>query len=150
MTVNEKKTRKCSLPAETFTFLGFTFGKQTSWKKGRAYVAPAPAKKKIEAICDKISFETRSQTTRRSEKEQVVKLNQLLVGWANYFRLGYVTAAWRIVQQHACRRLRRWMRRKHKDRRGHGNPYPDMQLYERWGLVNLIRSVRRLPLWAKP
>jgi retron-type reverse transcriptase len=39
LTVNEKKTRKCSLPRETFTFLGFTFGKQTSWKTGRAYLA---------------------------------------------------------------------------------------------------------------
>lgn len=36
LTVNEKKTRKCSLPDETFTFLGFTFGRQVSWKSGRA------------------------------------------------------------------------------------------------------------------
>jgi RNA-directed DNA polymerase len=35
LTVNEKKTRQCSVPAETFTFLGFTFGPQTSWKTGR-------------------------------------------------------------------------------------------------------------------
>ena len=35
LTVNEKKTRWCSVPAETFTFLGFTFGPQTSWKTGR-------------------------------------------------------------------------------------------------------------------
>ena len=44
--VNEKKTRRCSVPEETFTFLGFTFGQQISWKTGRAYVAPAPAEKK--------------------------------------------------------------------------------------------------------
>lgn len=36
LTVNEKKTRTCSMPSETFTFLGFTFGKQTSWQTGRA------------------------------------------------------------------------------------------------------------------
>ena len=35
LTVNEKKTRPCSVPDETFTFLGFTFGPQTSWKTGR-------------------------------------------------------------------------------------------------------------------
>jgi RNA-directed DNA polymerase len=148
LTVNEKKTRTCSLPEDAFTFLGFTFGRQTSWRTGRAYVAPAPAPKKVQAICDKISAETRRQTTFRSAREQVVKLNQLLVGWATYFRLGYVTAAWRIVQQHACRRLRWWMRRKHKEPRGRGEHYPDLQLYERWGLVHLARSVRRLPLWA--
>ncbi len=35
LTVNERKTRCCATPAETFTFLGFTFGPQTSWKTGR-------------------------------------------------------------------------------------------------------------------
>jgi group II intron reverse transcriptase/maturase len=149
LTVNEKKTRKCSLPEDTFTFLGFTFGQQISWKSGRAYLAPAPATKKVQAICDKISAETRCQTTWRTEREQVTKLNQMLVGWANYFRLGYVTAAWQTVQQHACRRLRWWLRRKHKEKAGHGEQYPDMQLYERWGLANVVRCVRRLPLWAK-
>ncbi len=150
LTVNEKKTRRCSLPDETFTFLGFTFGQQHSWKSGRAYVAPAPATKKVQAICDKISMATRRQTTIRTEREQTAKLNQILVGWANYFRLGYVTGAWQIVQQHACRRLRWWLRRKHKEKRGQGAHYPDMLLYEQFGLVNLVRRVRRLPLWAKP
>src|ERR1700683_812063 len=42
LTVNEKKTRKCLLPEETFTFLGFTFGQQYSWTTGRAYIAPTP------------------------------------------------------------------------------------------------------------
>jgi len=149
LTVNEKKTRPCSLPAETFTFLGFTFGQQTSWKTGRAYVAPEPAAKKVQAICDKISLATSSRTVWRDEQEQVGKLNSLLLGWANYFRIGYVTAAWQVVQQHACRRLRWWLRRKHKEKSGRGAHYPDMQLYERWGLVNLVRRVRRLPLWAK-
>src|SRR5262245_54195477 len=37
LTVNEKKTRRCSIPVETFTFLGFTFGPQTSWRTGRVY-----------------------------------------------------------------------------------------------------------------
>jgi len=149
LTVNEKKTRQCSLPTETFTFLGFTFGPQTSWKTGRVYVTPTPAEKKLQAICDKISVETSGQTTWRTEEEQVTRLNQILVGWANYFRLGYVTAAWRVVQQHTCRRLRWWMRRKHRARAGRGQHYPDMQLYERYGLVHLVRTISRIPLWAK-
>lgn len=149
LTVNEQKTRRCSVPAETFTFLGFTFGQQTSWKTGRAYVAPEPAAKKVQAICDKISLATSSRTVWRDELEQVGKLNSLLLGWATYFRIGYVTAAWQVVQQHACRRLRWWLRRKHKEKAGRGAHYPDMQLYERWGLVHLGRRVRRLSLWAK-
>jgi len=148
LTVNEKKTRSCSVPAETFTFLGFTFGPQTSWKTGRVYVTPSPAGKKVQAICAKISVATSGSTTWRDEAEQVGQLNRMLVGWANYFRLGYVTAAWRVVQQHACRRLRWWLRRKQGARRGRDQTYPDMRLYEKYGLVNLVRTIRRLPLWA--
>jgi RNA-directed DNA polymerase len=148
LTVNEKKTRQCSIPVETFTFLGFTFGPQTSWTTGRAYVAPSPAEKKVQAICAQISLATSGSTVWRDETEQVGKLNRMLVGWANYFRLGYVTAAWRVVQQHACRRLRWWLRRKQGARRGRGQTYPDMRLYEKYGLVNLARTIRRLSLWA--
>ena len=148
LTVNERKTRRCVLPEETFTFLGFTFGPQVSWKTGRRYLTPSPAKKKVLAICEKISEQTSGRTTWRDETEQVQRLNQILKGWGNYFRLGYVTGAWQIVQQHACRRLRWWMRRKHGQAGGHQG-YPDMQLYEKYGLVNLTRTVRRLPLWAK-
>jgi RNA-directed DNA polymerase len=148
LTVNEKKTRQCSVPAETFTFLGFTFGPQTSWKTGRVYVTPTPAAKKVRAICDRISEATRGSTTWRDEGEQVGRLNQMLAGWANYFRIGYVTGAWKVVQQHTCRRLRWWLRRKHRERAGKGQRYPDMQLYERYGLVEMVRTIRRIPLWA--
>jgi len=148
LTVNQKKTRLCHLPEETFNFLGFTFGLQVSWKTGRSYLTPTPAKSKVLKICNTISELTSSRTTYRDETEQVRRLNQVLSGWGNYFRLGYVTGAWRDVQQHACRRLRRWLRRKH-GQRGGVQGYPDLQLYEQYGLLNLPRAVRRIPLWAK-
>ena len=147
LTVNEKKTRRCHLPDETFCFLGFTFGPQVSWRTGRWYLTPTPAKKKVLAICNRISEETSGRTTLRDEAGQVQWLNQILTGWGNYFRLGYVTGAWHDVQQHACRRLRWWLRRKH--RKGGGRQsYPDMQLYEKYGLVKLTGVIRRIPLWA--
>ena len=147
LTVNEKKTRQCSVPSETFTFLGFTFGRQVSWKSGRVYIAPTPAKKKILAVCDKISEETSRRTVSRSEEEVVNRLNQILMGWGNYFRLGYVTGAWQTVQQHTCRRLRWWIRAKHQQRAGLHGP-PDLRLYEDYGLVNLRMAIKRLSLWA--
>ncbi len=147
LTVNERKTRRCVLPDETFTFLGFTFGVQVSWKTGRRYLTPSPAEKKVLGICKEISEETSSRTTWRDEAEQVQRLNQILMGWGNYFRLGYVTGAWQAVQQHACRRLRWWLRRK-RGQRGKHQGYPDLQLYEKYGLRDLRRSIRRLSLWA--
>lgn len=145
--VNEKKTRRCTMPAEKFTFLSFTFERQVSWKTGRPYVAPAPSKKKVLGICDRISEETSRRTEYRSEREQVRRLNQMLMGWCNYFRLGYVTGAWKVVQQHACRRLRRWLRGKHGRRMGCQGP-PNLLLYEEYGLVNLTKRIQRISLWA--
>jgi len=63
LTVNEKKTRLCSLPAETFRFLGFEFGPQVSWKTGRRYLTPTPARSKVLSICEKISEATSARTT---------------------------------------------------------------------------------------
>jgi len=147
LTVNEQKTRQCSLPDEPLTFLGFTFGRQVSWRTGRAYVAPAPAEKKVRGICQRISAATSRSTRWRSEQEQVQQLNQLLLGWGNYFRLGYATGAWRVVQQHACRRLRRWLRDKHGQRQGI-RAFLDQRLYQEYGLVKLTARIVRIPLWA--
>jgi RNA-directed DNA polymerase len=148
LTVNEKKTRQCSMPEGSFTFLGFTFEQRVSWKSGRPYVGPAPAKKKVQKICDKIHKETSCSTTGRDIGEQVLKLNQILMGWGNYFRMGYVTGAWKVVQQHTCRRLRWWLQRK-SGQKGSGQGYPDMQLYEEYGLVELTKkTINCIPLWA--
>ena len=35
-----------------------------------------------------------------------------------------------------------------RGKRGGGQGYPDMQLYEEYGLVKLVRAIRRIPLWA--
>ena len=152
LTVNEKKTRQCSLGEVQstdgqFTFLGFTFGRQVSWRTGRPYLAPTPAEKKVLGICTRISEETSRRMQYRTEAEQVRRLNQILMGWGNYFRLGYVTGAWAVVQQHACRRFRRWLRGKHGQRAGHRGP-PDLRLYEDYGLKQLTVCIRRISLWA--
>lgn len=148
LTVNERKTRQCSLPAETFTFLGFTFGEQVSWRTGRRYLAPAPSRIKVRSICEKISELTNSRTTWRDPEQVVVSVNRLLSGWGNYFRIGYTTGAWQVVQEHACRRLRWWVRRKHRGNRRYQN-LPDLRLYEDYGLMKLTNCIQRKSLWAK-
>ena len=148
LTVNERKTRQCSLPAETFTFLGFTFGEQVSWRTGRRYLAPAPSRNKVRVICEKISELTNSRTTWRDPEQVVVSVNRLLSGWGNYFRIGYTTGAWKVVQEHACRRLRWWVRRKHRGNRRYQN-LPDLRLYDDYGLIKLTNCIQRKSLWAK-
>ncbi len=49
LTVNETKTRVCCLPEEKFDFLGYTFGRCYSMKRGRVYLGTTPSKKQCSA-----------------------------------------------------------------------------------------------------
>jgi len=139
LTVNETKTRTCQVPAETFDFLGYTFGRQYLRRTGQAYLGPRPSKKKIGRLCEAISAVTQSRTTWKDAGEVVAELNAKLRGWANYFRLGTVVPAYETVMGHARRRLRRWMSVKHKVRRRQYAAFPDQHLHEEWGLYLLPR-----------
>ena len=46
--------------------------------------------------------------------ETVTRLNRVLTGWGNCFNPDLVNRAKRTVDAHARRRLRRWLRVKHK------------------------------------
>jgi len=58
LTVNESKTRVCYLPEATFDFLGYTFGRCYSMRRGRVYLGTVPSKKRVQRICRAISDET--------------------------------------------------------------------------------------------
>jgi len=94
LTVNESKTRICQLPEEKFDFLGYTFGRCYSMKKGRAFLGTVPSKKRVQRICRAISDETGRDTAWMDPKTMVEKLNRMLIGWANYFCLGPVSRAY--------------------------------------------------------
>ena len=148
LTVNEKKTRRSHLPEDTFTFLGYTFGRQNSRRTGGAYVGLRPAVKKIRKLCSEISDMTDRRTCQREVSEQVAYLNRKLIGWGNYFCLGPVVRVYEVVMQHARRRLRRWLCAKHKVRTREYARYPNEYLHDRLHLVKLGVKGHRL-LWAK-
>ena len=114
LTVNKEKTHICRLPDETFDFLGYTFGRCYSSTKGWRYIGNRPSKKKVRDLCQRISERTARRWEWMDEDELVGRLNSMLIGWANYFCLGGVSKPYRAVTQHACRRLRRWLRGKHR------------------------------------
>jgi group II intron reverse transcriptase/maturase len=148
LTVNEEKTHVCRIPQENFNFLGYTFGRCYSTKTGRAYLGTRPSKKSIRRMVAAISAETERRWTGREDAYVVERLNRKLVGWANYFCLGPVSKAYRLIDAHATHRLRRWLCAKHKARRAARSCYPDEYLYETLGLVRLPTLTQGLP-WAK-
>ena len=146
LTVNEEKTHICRLPNESFDFLGYTFGRCYS-SKGVRYIGQRPSKKKVQSICDRIKEMTGRQWLLKDAKERVTRLNQMLVGWANYFCLGPVSHAYQKVTNHARQRLRRWLCHKHKVRGWGYTRFPDEYLHGELGLTSLRLRDRNVP-WA--
>jgi RNA-directed DNA polymerase len=147
LTVNENKTRICKLPEGKFDFLGYTFGRCYSPQTGRAYLGTTPSKQRVQRVCETISQLTRRSLTQRDADTVVVRLNRLIIGWANYFCLGPVSKAYRVVEQHTRRRLRQWLCAKHRVPGTGTARYPDDLLHEKFGLVRLAPRTASLP-WA--
>jgi group II intron reverse transcriptase/maturase len=149
LTVNEEKTRVCQAPEEPFDFLGYTFGRCYSTTTGRAYIGTRPSKKKVQRMVEKISDLTDPRTTHRDVGDVVRDLNDSLRGWANYFRLGPVSKTYRALGAHTTNRLRRWLGRKHKVRRGSTRARFTYQfMHETLGLIELPKLTKSFP-WAK-
>lgn len=147
LTVNEAKTRITPVPHASVEFLGYTLGRCYSTKTGRAYIGTRPSKKSIHRVCRAIKGETDPRSYSRPPSEQVVRLNRLLAGWANYFCLGPVSKAYRAVDHYASVRLRRWLCKKHQQP-GQGTArYPDEYLYHTLGLLRLTERTHNFP-WA--
>jgi RNA-directed DNA polymerase len=107
LTVNEEKTHVCRVPEEHFEVLGYTFGQCYSTKTGRAYPRTRPSKKSIRRMAAAICAQTERRWAGRDAKDVVEDLNRMLRGWVNYFSLGPVSKAYRILDVHTTYRLRK-------------------------------------------
>jgi RNA-directed DNA polymerase len=82
------------------------------------------------------------------DQEMVVaKLNRTMIGWANYFCLGPVSAAYQAVDQHARNRLLQWLCAKLVWPAA--KRFPETSLHEVLGLVCLTKRTSDFP-WTTP
>lgn len=144
LTVNEDKTHLCRLPGETFNFLGYTFGRLWSPRKGRFYLGCRPSQKSLARLRDQLHVETARNWLWQSEEEMIGKLNRILVGWRNYFSVGTVQEAYGSLDAYLFQRLRQWWCRKHKVRNRRDSRFSTRLLYRQLGLIEL-RARRRVP-----
>src|SRR5271169_3777046 len=103
LTVNETKTHVCRLPAGSFDFLGYTFGRMYSPRTGGAYLGARPARKKVSGVCRRLNELVRRLPTFIGPEALVHQVNQVLRGWANYFCYGTYISALQLVHRHVVR-----------------------------------------------
>ena len=139
LTVNEAKTRICSLPKDSFDFLGYTIGRCWSPRTGISYLGVRPSRKRIASLRMALRQLTVKARACLELGKVVSQMNRALNGWANYFCLGTVSKAYREVDSHSRTRLRQWLRRKHKLSSRATSWLPDEHLHLKLGLVCLQR-----------
>jgi group II intron reverse transcriptase/maturase len=146
--MNAEKTRCCRLPEESMTFLGYRIGRNYRRDTGAAYIGTRPSPPSVQSICRRLSELTTRRSGLLSPEVVVARLNRLLTGWANYFTLGQVSPAYAAIDQHATRRLRQWLCRKHKVRAGKYVRFSTERLRQEYGLIHLGPRTASFP-WAK-
>ena len=146
--LNAEKTRCCRVPEEPIEFLGYRIGRNYRRDTGRSYIGTRPSRASVQSICRRLSELTARRYGLLEPAVVVGRLNRLLAGWANYFTLGQVSPSYAAVDRHATRRLRQWLGRKHKVRKGKSVRFPDERLWEEYELTRLTLRTASYP-WAK-
>jgi len=145
LTVNETKTHVRQVPAETFDFLGYTFGRHWAHRTKRKVLCGAPSKKRIARVCERISAITDRKRGSLDLDEVVGELNSVLRGWAGYFCLGTVSDAYRMINTHVRYRFRKCWSAKHKAHKFGPCWYWSPWLEQTFGLLQLRWDPSRLP-----
>jgi RNA-directed DNA polymerase len=139
--VNEDKSRVVDLKkGESFTFLGFEYRRVLSLqRKWRPYYAPK--RKKRTALFENLREIFRQHVSWPVEKV-IAKINPILRGWVNYFRVGHSSSCFYMVKRWVEKKVRQHLMRA-RGRKGFGGKrWSSEWLYERLGLFNDYRLRR--------
>ena len=107
--LNKEKTRIISADKGNFDFLGFNFGKVLNRKK-KKFTLVVPSAKAQKVIRAKIKGITQNRPVKISEV--VEKLNPVLRGWVNYFRIGNSARVFNKIKRYADIKVRGFIRRR--------------------------------------
>ena len=136
LAINEEKTSIIDLnkPKSHFDFLGFRF-KRIVTTKGKSWIQSTPKPRAVKAVKSKIK-EIFRRNRMRSAKETVMKVNPVLRGWVNYFRIGNSGRCFSRLKEWSEKKVRRHIR-KAQQKPGFGwKKWSSKQIYERTNLFN--------------
>ncbi len=148
--VNEDKTKMVDLTRSgRFGFLGFEFCRVRSLRgKWRAQFTPRLVKRT--ALLRKLKIEFRRYRSRPTDK-LIQRVNSILRGWTNYFRVGHSGRCFDYVRDWVEKKVRRHLMRARK-RGGFGWKrwsrqwiHEELRLFNDYGIRNRSSSPKALP-----
>jgi len=127
--LNEEKSKIVELTkGESFSFLGFEF-RRLKGRNGKYRPNIEPTKRARLKLVDKIKAEFKHHRSQKLEKI-IKKINPILRGWLNYFRIGNSARCFAYIKRWIEKRIRiHLMRAKH--RHGFG--------WKRWSTKEIIK-----------
>jgi RNA-directed DNA polymerase len=147
--INEDKSRMVDLKkGESFTFLGFEYRRIPTFQ-GKWRPNYAPKLKKRTALYESLRKVFQQFVSWPVEKV-IAKINPILRGWVNYFRVGHSSRCFSLVKQWVDKKIRRHLMRA-RERKGFGwMRWSSDWFYDTLGLFNDYRLVRWRVVKAAP
>jgi RNA-directed DNA polymerase len=130
--LNEAKSRVVNLTkGEAFGFLGFTIRRVQS-RRGKWWPMAVPALKQRTVLLGRLREEFRRGDSQPVGRV-IAKINPILRGWVNYFRIGNAARCFEFVKDWVERKVQRHLMRA-RNRRGFG--------WKRWSRERLYPTLR--------
>jgi len=137
VSLNAEKTRTVILtkPGSSFAFLGFSIRWQPNPTIRKGYPHASPKRKKVIEILRKVR-DTLRDNRHLAVKDAVARVNLIVRGWTNYFRVGNSSRELDTVRTGVERKVRRFAVKKRK-RKGFGwTQWSSAVVYGSWGLFD--------------
>jgi RNA-directed DNA polymerase len=140
VSLNKEKTRIVTITDEgaVFAFLGFEFRWVPSAKTRVWYPCVTPRPKKVTSLLRQVRNTLRA-SRHLPVQAAVARVNPILRGWVNYFRIGNSSQAFGKIAYHVERKVRRFAAKQSK-RKGFGwKRWSSDLVYGVWGLFRDYR-----------
>jgi hypothetical protein len=136
--INRDKSRILDVEKEAVEYLGFEIRRVRSKKTGKMFALCYPSKKAVKAIYEKIKRIADPSIPIKAE-EMIRRLNRLLRGWVNYFRIGNASQWFSKLRDYVEKKVRRSIRKKRHEKGFGWKAIKGDYLYKNLGLYSDYR-----------
>src|SRR5438067_10223814 len=145
LTLHPEKTRVVFVGdgRQGFDFLGFHCRKVESWRyRGKRYLQRWPSRRAMQRVRDRVKAITAPRHRLPEPIESIVaEVNQVVRGWAGYFRVGNSTRKFKDVDHYVHERLAKFLTKK-VGRSGHRRRRYTWAFFENLGVYQLSGTVK--------